>query len=173
MALATTITLASAVGSHLGSSQIIRPSQIASAWYTAVPAGVLNAQDAATITAPATEIVGAVNRIFVSENGTLLRLRVKYDAGISAVTDPILRLFGRLNSSDSWQSVQNQDEQTAITVTTDLTNDVSDGTWNWTLADLNAHTFDKDGCQEFLIGIQTALAATGTVSTATIEIKEL
>jgi len=173
MVLDTSIVLGSAKGGHDNPVQTTRPAQFAAAWKTAAVAGIINVQDASTITDPDAEITGATNKTFFSIVGTLLRVRVMYDDGVSSITNPIIKLFGRLNDGDKWQIMQNMDEQIRTTITLDTTNDISNGTVNWTLADLNAHTFDKDGCEEFLLGVEVALAATGTVTTATVEFKEL
>lgn len=153
-----------------------------SEWQAVVDAGGVNTVDNATIILPTTQIVNSTTHVFSCPPGagTYLRLRMKYDDGITAVTSPVIRVFGRyICSSDSatpgiagpWQHLKNVNGDLTATLTVDLTNDVQDGTYSYTIPSTTLHSWDKDGCSEFLVGIQTALSATGTVNTATIEAK--
>ena len=150
--------------------EIVRPVQIECKWDTMIDAGGPNTQDASTITDPDAEITNSTSHIFaIKGRGTTLRLRLMYDDGISSVTSPIINVFGRFSSDEVWQRLQNKSGDTNVTLTVDTTNDVSDGTFNFTLVDADDHAFDLDGCAQVLVGIKTALAATGTVTTATIQ----
>lgn len=173
MALADTETIGSIHGNEVsGGITPVATVQFTSKWYEVNEQGHLETQDNASITNPDTQVTGATNRIFRSLHGTLLMFRMKYDDGLSSITDPVIKVFGRFNSGDQWMLLRNQDEAITMTLTTAAT-DVTDGTDKWTTPDLNAHVIDKAGCREFLVGVQTALAATGDPTLATIEVKEL
>lgn len=146
----------------------------ASPWSTVIDAGGMDDQDAATITAPATEIVLSTRHIFRSNGrkGTFITARMAYDDGVSGVTSPVVKLFGRYRDKDftsDWQILENKAGSITSTVTVDTTNDVSDGTLNFTHPDADNHVWDCVGCNEFLFGVETAFAATGTVTTAYLE----
>lgn len=101
--------------------------------------------------------------------------RLKYDRAVTAPTSPVIAVFGRTRLSEtevgSWERLSTLGSASTSTLTVDVTNDVDDGTWQYTSTSLEDHTFDLNGCNEFLVGIQTAFAGTGTVNTSTIECK--
>ena len=168
MALGTRKNL---VGVH--DAQGVVEAALGAPWITAIDAGGMDDQDAATITDPDTNITLATRHIFERDmnRGMFVTARMVYDDGISGVTDPVVKLFGRHNSDDMWQILENLNGDIAVTIPTDLTNDVSDGTLNFTHPDGNTHVWDCFGCNEFLFGVETKLSATGIVTTAYLEVK--
>lgn len=151
----------------------VAPVSLSSPWQVCIAAGGVNAtRDAARITDPTAEIITATRRIIKRETlvGTYLLFRLKYDDGISVPTAPQIAVFGRFASGDNWQRLLNKSGTDVATLTPDTTNDVSDGTDNWTAVG-DGQTFDCLGCDEFLVGTEIAFAATGTVSNSVIEVK--
>lgn len=146
------------------------PVSASTAWKTIIDAGGVNAADAATVTDPAAEVTRSTTHIIRRENlaGTTLRLRMAYDDGITSVTSPTVKVFGRCGT-DPWQLLKNKAGALNAELTVDLTNDASDGTLNYTTPDVNTHSWDCDGNDEILVAVEIALAATGTVSTAFIQ----
>lgn len=161
-----------AQASHI--DRISRPSQIPAPWQTVIPAGGLDDQDAATITDPTAEIADGGNLrnvLKIAKKGTTLRIRMKYADSLTSITDPKIKVFGRYSATDPWQILKTKDNALNATMTTVLASDVSDGTFNWTTPDPNKHSFDLDGVDEVAFGVETPLAATGDVTTATLEVK--
>ncbi len=169
MALGTTLSL---VVEPDGSLQKTIPVSQTSKWITCIDATGADDADANPITDPTAEITAATRKLIdkKGDRGTHLRFRLVYDDGISAITAPKLAVFGR-TGTQQWQRLVTKGGSTQVTLTPDTTNDCSDGTLNYTTPLLNDHTVDTDGCDQFLVGIETALAATGTVTTAYVEVK--
>lgn len=159
------------VGVHDG--QGVVESALGAPWVTAIDAGGMDAADASPITDPDADITASDHHIFERDmnRGMFVTARMVYDDGISGVTDPVVKLFGRYNSDDKWQILENLNGDIAVTIATDLTNDVSDGTLNFTHPDGSTHVWDCFGCNEFLFGVETKLSATGNVATAYLEVK--
>src|SRR5688572_3929372 len=144
---------------------------ITSAWVTAIDAGGMDAADNASITNPTTQITATDHRIIRrNSGGTTLLVRLVYDATLTAITNPVIAVFGRTNGQD-WQRLLNNAGATAATLTTDSA-DVSNGTYKFTHPSTTDHAWDCMGCDEFLIGVQTAMSgSTGTATTAYLQAK--
>jgi hypothetical protein len=145
-----------------------------SPWQTVLDPGGPASQDAATITNPTTQVVKASTHLFrCKANGTLVIARLGYDAGLTGVTSPIVKLFGRYNSSDDWQILQTKAGLITATLTVATSTDVTNGTLKYTTPDQALHTWDRLGCEELLLGIQTALAGggSGVTSNSIIQLK--
>lgn len=98
--------------------------------------------------------------------GTQILVRLKYDDGISVPTSPVVQLFGK-DSSGSPHAMVDGSGTHAQTLTIDLTNDVTDGTYKFTAPKIiNIH-----GNLEVIAAIKTAFAATGTVNNSTIQFR--
>ena len=168
MALGARINL---VGVH--DAQGVVEAALAAPWTTVIDAGGVDGADASPITDPDTDITASDHHIFVRDmnRGMFVTARMVYDDGISGVTNPIIKLFGRHDSNDMWQILENLNGDIAVTIAVDLTNDVSDGTLNFTHPDGSTHVWDCFGCNEFLFGVETKLSATGIVTTAYLEVK--
>jgi len=149
----------------------VAPVSLTSGWVTVIDAGGMTVQDAATITDPTAEITNSTRHILRRNGvGTTLLVRMAYDDGITSITNPVIKVFGR-TPDQQWQLLKTRAGALNATITTAVATDCSDGTLNWTTSDYDAQAWDCLGCGEILIGIETALAATGTTSTAYLEAK--
>lgn len=150
------------------------PVSLTSIWQTVITAGGPAAQDAATITNPDTQITAATRSIFNrGGGGTILLIRLGYDDGLTLITNPIIKVFGRTASTEPWMVLKDAAGNIAITLTTATTTDVTDGTLFYTAADVATASVDCLGCDEILIGVQTALAGTGVTNNSIIQVKAL
>ena len=143
-------------------------------WVAIIDAGGLEVQDDTPIVNPTTEITGSTTHIFVTGGrGSTLYLRMRYDDGLTSITDPVVMVFGRHSSADTqWMLLLSAASTPATTevLPTDLTNDVRDGTDHWTAVS-DATKWPLLGCDEILVGVLTALAATGDATLSTLEAK--
>lgn len=142
-------------------------------WVVAIDSGGADDQDASTITNPTSSITAStrhvLNRNFKS--GTTLVVRLGYDAGAGSLTNPVIKVFGR-SGGDAWQILRNKSGSLTATITTATSTDVSDGTYKYTVPDLNDNAWDCQGCDQILIGVETAFAAgSGTAANAFIQAK--
>ncbi len=165
MALAADIT-----STKLPSTGHSLPASLTTQWQTLITDGGPAALDAATITNPETQITAATSARFVRLGaGSHILLRLRYDDGLTSITAPVVKVFGR-TGSQPWQLLKNRAGNLSIALTPAAT-DTEDGTYKYTTADFDLHAFDCLGCDEILVGIETALAGTGTTSNSAIEIK--
>jgi hypothetical protein len=139
-------------------------------------AGGINAQDnSGTITIPETHISKATAYIFSHTQGSTLTLRLAYDRGATVTTSPIVCLFGRTMGSGvaGWQLLRTLDDSPSATLGTAVT-DIDDGTvFKFTTPSRTSHTFDKMGCDQFVVGTLTAFAvSSGSAATAIVQAKE-
>lgn len=142
--------------------EIVRPASILSTWITVIDPGGMTTLDAATITNPTTQITASTRHIFSVENqGTTLILRMKYDAGSTVATSPVVKVFGRTRT-DAWQLLKTKALALNATITGAPTTDVTDTTWNYTTPDLSAQAWDCAGCMELIVGIETVFAGSIT-----------
>jgi hypothetical protein len=145
------------------------PVSLTSRWITAIDATGMDDVDAATITNPTTGITLSTRHIIgrSGDVGTNLMLRMAY-AGTSSVS-PIVKVFGR-TGSDAWQVLKNKAGNVSATVQTNST-DATDGTLSYTTVDNNT-IWDCLGCDEFLVGVETAYAVSaGSAATALLQAK--
>lgn len=142
----------------------VYPCSVSSNWINAIDAGRVATADNASITNPDTQIVNASTHIISRDRhaGTLLKIRLAYTGTPS--TDPVLVMFGR-SGVDKWERLINKSDSTTSTLTTAVATDVTDGTLFYTQV-TDDHTFDCNGCDELLIGVQTAF--NGTVTTTAV-----
>lgn len=148
----------------------VNPISLFAKWLTARAAGEVASQDAATITNPEVSIASYETKIIkLGQQGTNLILRLAYDDGLTAITNPIVKVFGR-TGSDAWQLLLNKAGGVTTTLTTSA-NDTTDGTLLYTIPDFTTQAIDCLGCDELLVGVETALAGTGTVSNAIVQAK--
>lgn len=148
---------------------------LASQWVDAVTGGGPAVQDAATITNPTTQIVNSTSRIISRDKnaGSTIAVRLAYDQGAGTLTPPVIKLFGRANSGDAWQPLYSLSGNLTATLTDAATN-VTDGTFKYTTPHATDHYFDTAGCDEFLVGVETALAAgSGIVTNSKIQLKAI
>lgn len=150
--------------------EVVRPASILGQWRNVLDAGGPAVQDAATITNPTTQIVNSTTHIINVDNGaTFCALRLGYDDGLTGITDPVVKVFGR-TKTDVWQLLKTRAASLTGTLTTAAT-DVADGTLFYTTPDIETHVWDCFGCEEIIVGVETALAGTGTTSNAVVQAK--
>lgn len=174
MALGTTIQMNhnALVGQH------VAPVSLFSPWYAAIAATGVDDQDAATITNPTTQITASTRKLLRRSSGSLLTFSLQYDRTLTSITAPVIKVFGRKRAGDGesdgrWELLKNKNGDLAITLTPAST-DVDDGTYKYTTVDMTNHVVDTQGCDEFLVGIETALAgSTGVATTAVLNVREL
>src|SRR3990167_9218005 len=135
-------------------ARITAPVSVTSRWTTIIDATGMDDVDAVTITDPNAEIITAMRHVFrrAGKAGTLLRLRLAYDDGVTVTTEPIIKVFGR-TESDAWEILPNLDGTLSVTMQIALTTDASDGTLNFTTPGKTEHTWDCDGCDEIIVGV--------------------
>jgi len=174
MALGSTVSFEQVVAArHIG--QQVRPVQIATGWLSFVDAGGVDAADnsGSRIVNPAAQITLSTRKIVqVRGSGTILRLRMGYSNGASAITTPpVVQVFGRRDATDAWQMLNNKAGSESVTLTADPATDITDGTLKYTRPQLETHSWDLDGCDELLVGIMTALAGQtgGSVDDAIVQ----
>lgn len=168
MALGTDIE---AVGYPNQKYDAVCPVSITCIWQTIIAAGGPGTQDAATITNPNTQITNSTTHVFKrGGRGTVFFLRLGYDDGLTGITDPVVKVFGRGNSADVWQLLPTEGGALTGTLTTAAT-DVTDGTLNYTTCGVLAQAWDCLGCEEIIVGIQTALAGLGVTNNSIIQAK--
>lgn len=148
-----------------------------SLWVTAVGAGGPATADNASITNPTLEIVAATTVILNRDArlGTTIKARLQYDTGMTGITSPVIKLFGRTTDPstkipNAWQALYTLSGNLTATLATAAT-DVDDGTYKYTNPTNLDNAWDCDGCDEILVGIQTALSGTGTTSNSKILLK--
>lgn len=150
---------------------MVQPCSLSSKWMTVIDAGGPAVQDAATIQNPDVSITAATRHIFYRGSyGTNLLVRLGYDDGLTIITDPIIKIFGR-TGTDAWQILPNKAASPTVTLATSLSTDAADGTLFYTAIDMQEHQIDCQGCEQILIGVETALAGTGSVANSIIQIK--
>jgi hypothetical protein len=170
------------IAPHTTDATKILPVSASSKWFTVITAGGMDDQDAATITNPTTEITLSTRNIVLRgwqddgtdgpNEGVLLIVRLAYDDGLTSITDPVIKVFGRDNDDEVWTLLETVGGTVTATIATAAT-DVTDGTMLYTTPDLSADAWDTQGCRQILIGVETALAGTGTVTTAYLQAKLL
>lgn len=178
-AVATALTALAAIGTDelatKANGTLYAPASTTMAWETAIAAGGVDDQDAATITNPTTQITASTRYLLTlpankQGAGTFITVRLAYDDGLTGITDPVIAVFGRMDASDVWMRLPNRAGGSTCTLTTAAT-DVTDGTLLYTMPSAETSTFYRFGCEQFLVGVETPLAGTGTTSNAIVQVK--
>ena len=164
MALGTDVYLANEVN-----AQPVANVTLAAPWQNVIDAGGVT-QDAATVTNPTSQCTKSTSHIFKRRKGqgSFIRARLGYDDGLTGITNPKVKLFGRANSTDAWQLLPNIAGNFQVTMTTAAT-DAEDGTLKYTTPDPEDHMWDCDGNDEFIFAVETALAGTGVTNNAILQ----
>lgn len=151
---------------------IVTEGQVIHEWQNLVDAGGVATQDAASVANPTTQVTNSTSKVVTLERpvGHFVSVSLGYDDGLTAITNPAGRLFGRKGSTGRWTLLPNRAGGTDVTITT-ATTDVTDGTLLYTTPDPDEHVWERCGCDQFIWGTQTALAGTGTTSNAVLQIK--
>jgi len=155
---------------------IFAPVSLISPWFNVINAGGMIVLDNANITNPETQIVSATRLHFLRNAhgvGTSMLLRMMYDAGLTAITNPVVKVFGRYNNTETWQLLQNKANATTGIITTSASEDVynTGNTFRFTTPNYISQGWDLLGCNEIVVGLQVILAGTGTVNNATLQAK--
>lgn len=125
---------------------------------------------------------GAITRadqtvLAVKGKATKMRIRLKYDDGLSGITDPVVQPFGfdkivpagagvgELGLPERLADADGDHEQTLATAVTDCT----DGTYKYT----DSVEVLLGGNEGVMVAIKTALAGTGTVDNSAIQVRFL
>lgn len=169
--LAASALLAQTSANYTWSANVntTHPAAPRATYQTVVAAGLPATIDAATITNPLTQITRAgTSLLTVQGRGTFLIVRLAYDAGLTGITSPTVKVFGRANSGEPWRLLRTRGGAINAQLLTAAT-DVTDGTLDYTTPDLTSNVWDLQGCDQILIGVEVALAGTGTTSNARIE----
>lgn len=145
------------------------PSSLDATIFPVILAGGVTVQDAATITNVETQITAATRRGFLKAGAaSIMQLFVSYSSGLTAITSPKVKVFGKTEIS-GWRVLKSKAGATNVELTMVVASDATDGTLSISTIDPSTQTWDLFGCTEVVVGIETALAATGTTSTATIQ----
>jgi hypothetical protein len=174
MALGTTVDIQDYMDST-ASRATVYPAGIRGQWVDVIDAAGMDDADNSgnNITNPTTQITASTRKLVqASDEGTLIRVRMQYDDGLTSITDAVIQVFGRHNSDEMWMPLHTKETTPALTATmTTASTDLTDGTDKFTAPDPKVHTFDTDGCSEFIFGVKTALAGTGDATTAKLQAK--
>lgn len=121
----------------------------------------------------------AIDRWQTVLGGTSFVFMLKYDDGLTGITNPVVQCFGRAHAPTSSASASDaggdpvahklfdQNGTHEIEIATDTTNDIDDGTFKYS----DPFEVDMDAAGEVLLSIKTALAGTGTVNNSEILVK--
>ena len=151
------------------------PSSIASGWIDAIDTGGVVTIDNAAITDPTSQITAGDRKLIQrgQKCGTLLQFRLVYDSDSSAFTTaPVFAVFGRASGfGDQWQRLRNKSNGLTLTFAAAAT-DIDVGPLKFTNPDNENHTFDCQGCDEFLVGLETAInPAGGLAALSSLQVK--
>jgi len=160
--------------------QVTFPTSASAFWLDAGMATILDDADAA-VNKPQ-GFANLATRLFRRPNqqyGTNLVARMSYEDGAGITTSPIVILYGRKNSDDPWQPLANKADATLAALTAILVAtathaiDHDDGTLRYTTVRNDLNVWDTCGCNEFAFAVSTPVAGSGTVTTASIQVKFL
>ena len=147
-------------------------------WFTVISAGGIATADAATITTVESTVTATTHKVIHTENLEFeyVQLRLRYDPTLTGITSPTVKLFGRRRHSstvvDAWQVLKNRAGNIAATLAATPATDAQDGGLSESPVDALETTFHYGGCNEFVVGVETALAGgTGVTTTALVEMK--
>lgn len=156
-----------------------RPVSVLSNWVTAIDVGGMTVTDNSTATVVNPGAVSASTRhlINVKESArgapgsicTSALFRMSYASGLTGITSPVIQVFGK-DLNGVWMALPNRNGDFTFALSA-ATGDVDDTTDKKTQVSVLTTTVDLLGCAEFLTTIKTALAGTGTTSTAYAQCK--
>lgn len=135
--------------------------------------------DAATITAPLTDITKDTRRISVrgSKGGTNMMVRLGYPTATTISTPCKMAIFGRYRFGtttevDVWIRLYSKSGNNYVSFASAAT-DISDGTLKYTAVDPQDNIFDMLGCTEFIFGTEqaVALASATNISKCLVQFK--
>lgn len=156
-------------------AQFVAAASVMCDWQTIGTGAYLTVLDAALITDPEGQITDSSRKIIRRDNrmGTLLGVRMKYAHSGTVLTNPVTKVFGRTAGgagTAQWQLLLSRLRSETCTILTSASDINISGT-KFTTPDTDAHYFDTQGCNEFLIGVEVKLTVTGTASDAALQVK--
>lgn len=155
-----------------------------SPWVTVIGAGgPASTDNGGTITNPETHIDGETRYAFRRERGqgTTLRLRLGRNQDLTVATAPEVKVFGRcvvadqqgaVEALDDWMLLRNKAGSVSATLDTDA-EDAEGDSLKFTSPHLTNNAWDCEGCNDFRVGLPTALTGDGTLSDSIIQAKFL
>jgi len=135
-------------------------------WVDCVTAPEAADNSGSTVTNPSGIVRAAQNIIDTHGMARSILFRLKYDAGVSGPTNPVIQPFG-FDANNAPQRLYDGNGNHAITITVDTTNDSTDGTYKYT----QHAEVDLAGCRKVIAAIKTAFAGTGTVDNSALQFK--
>jgi len=149
-------------------AKMVVPSSGISAWKEKLAAGILDTADS-NPNKPQDITDFEADRRFTLDHGrgTIILAEMARTGAIT--TDPVVHLVGRFDSSEPWTAIVNKSGTLDVTLTTDATNDIDDGTLTHTLVTDNT-SWDTHGFNEFAFVVKTAAVGAGA-STAVLNAK--
>ena len=111
--------------------------------------------------------------------GTLLGLRMTYNTGLTNIVSPVVKVFGRVRTLTAtgetvgpWQLLKNRLGDLSVPLTVASTDVIVTASGpKATTPDPFGHYWDCQGCNEFLVGVEIAMSATGKITKAALEAK--
>lgn len=143
------------------------PVSVISDWVDVCDAPETADNSGSTVVNPGGITRSAQNKLYNHGIGTSLQIRLKYDAGASTLTNPVVQPFG-FDGNNSPQKLVDADGTHELTLTLDGTNDVQDGTYKYS----QPVEVDMDGCASVLVAVKTAFNATsGAEDNSAIQVR--
>ena len=149
-------------------AKMVVPSSGISAWKEKLPAGILNNVDT-NPNRPQDITDFEADRLFTLDHGRgTIILAEMARPRTGTITDPVVALVGRFDSSEPWTAIVNKNGVSSVTIATSA-GDIDDGTMKHTLV-TDDTSWDTHGFNEFAFVVVTA--ATGTpVPNAVLNVK--
>ncbi len=156
-------------------AQFVAAASVMCDWQNIGTSSYFTIADAALITDPEGQITNSSRKIIRRDNrmGTLLGVRMKYGHTGVVTVNPVAKIFGRTAAgagSAQWQLLLSRLRSETCTLLTSAS-DVNISGTKYTTPDTDAHYFDTQGCNEFLIGVEVAIAVTGSTVDAALQVK--
>lgn len=161
----------------VGDASLVVPGSVIVPWRTVIDAGGMDDTDSNTTRPDLIADSDHHDLTIPVAIGTNVLVSMKYAAGATPSTDPVIRVYGRFENTKAipkiegrWMELENGTGDTNVTLTTASSTDVSDGSFKWTRVRANTHVFDRKGCNRIRFVVVTAFAVSGgSAATATLE----
>lgn len=148
---------------------VVHPASLGTTWIDLEDGNRAVVRDAATITAPVTEINSFDNRLLINTMGgfTTMAVRWRYDKDRTVSTAPVVQFFGRMNVNEVFQRLYNLADTALATLTlTGATSDIIGGSYRYTDVVAKDHELDIRGFNEIVWGTLTAGVLSGAADVA-------
>lgn len=151
--------------------EMVTQSEIKTAWTVANSAPETADNSGSAVTAPLSITRADVHYIAVNGKASKVRVRLKYDDGLSSITDTVVQVFGfdREFGSETGPvgerlvDSSGDHEQTLTTAATDF----ADGTYKYT----DPVEVNLNGNNYIMVAVKTALSGTGTVNNSAVLVR--